>query len=657
MRNFRFFKMLMCLVCGLLFLAACENNGDNTSTPELSFRETTIIVAAAGEQQFVHYDYNGDLADVEATVDDSWVHTIDLSNEGYVGFIVDKNPGETGRTTFIRLNAPNCEEAALKIVQIKGEPAEFTINVTEVGADTATYTVIPFDEQRPFISMVVTKETMDSYNGSDDDFFLNDLMYFQALADGYGVTIEDVIRQMSLNGAQSMTWNGLSQNTEYCAYAYGVTVMGQRTTSIVREYFKTEPITSNNQLTLDIANISTVEFDLVIGTTNEEDGYIWEVQEASWFDGLDDEQVVEEIKLMYGEYVDMIVEYGSNTVHIGPTSIEPDTEYTAVLFGYEAGGMTTPMIRKTFRTQKGISAEDLRFDFEVKNIGRYDAEVSVSPSGNSVYYYWDVIDADMSAAEFEALMKEYESAYIEAGIVGSASEFWYEMTERGYSSSVVGQLNSNTEYKPVAVAIDVKNAVFAGEVYFGDTFRTKEAVVADVAISVEHNEYFDGDELVARYASQGLYTSYAGLAYVPFYPHLENNPAHYYYAIFYYEEGLDDKNEWSDESLMHILLQDCLMDIDRWYPGLEWDVEYILLAIAQDSDGNFGPLYRERMSFNREETTDIDLFEEIVQSPKSMKFSVAQPTMKYKASRIEAGNIKFGDSVTESAWEKRVSVR
>lgn len=652
MRFFHFVKTLLCFAIAATMFIACEKEEPIKSA--ISFKDETKIVESAGGEVFVAYTTTGTIENLNVSVDNDWVHDLDLSNEGYVGLIVDKNNTEMGRTAILRLTADGCEDATMKIVQIKGDAPAFTITVEEVGADTATYSVVPYDDQKPYISMVVPRANIDIYGDDDDSFFLADLMYFQELATAYEVTLEDVIRSTMLNGPQQMKWTGLSQATEYCAYAYGITVLGQRTTPITRQYFTTEPIVSTNQLSLDIANISTVEFDLIIGATNEEDGYIWEVMESSWFDGLSDEEVLQFIKDAYGEYVDMIVEYGAKTIHLGPEMIEPDTEYTAVLFGYEAGGMTTPMIRKTFRTEKGVAPADLTFTFDVSNVGMYSADITVMPSGNSVYYYWDVVNADYTAEQFKALMDQYVNDFIAEGIVESAQEFWTDMVSRGNDGDTVGQLNSNTEYKPVAVAIDLATATFAGEVHFGTPFRTQEAVLSDAKVTIYHNEYFDGDALVERYASQGLYTSYLGLAYVPFYPVLENNPAHYHYAIFYNDDNYYNE-EWSDESLMHLLLQDCLTDIDRWYPGLDYDTDFLLLAIAEDANGHFGPLYREKLRFSRDGVTDINLFEEVVKSPKSVTFSVERPALKLTTARMEQYQPQSPKAATE--WQSRLELR
>ena len=97
---------------------------------------------------------------------------------------------------------------------------------------------------------------------------------------------------------------------------------------------------------------------------------------AEFMSGMSDNEI----------YAHLMEDYGTwgilNFVYEGSlagrmTGLEPDTEYTMVVFGYKAGKQTTGMQKFTVRTAPAGPAEDCKFDFELLESGSNSLRVEL----------------------------------------------------------------------------------------------------------------------------------------------------------------------------------------------------------------------------------------------------------------------------------------
>ena len=97
--------------------------------------------------------------------------------------------------------------------------------------------------------------------------------------------------------------------------------------------------------------------------------------------------------------------------------------------------------------------------------------------------------------------------------------------------------------------------------------------------------------------------------------------AHYYYTVFNYSDGYEDPEVFSDEDVIYNLvdLQKGQKDSKSAQWMLKWDTEYIVIGIAVDADGNYGPSYRQKFTCTRDGSSPID---EIVQSGQNASAAV-----------------------------------
>ncbi len=101
----------------------------------------------------------------------------------------------------------------------------------------------------------------------------------------------------------------------------------------------------------------------------------------------------------------------------------------------------------------GATSSDVTFDFSGE-VSDTMAAITVTPSDNSVYYYWDVADAEtvsyygtyefMNA--YHAMLQDQISAY---GLT------WADVLNQGVSSYTYGELSPATDYVAFAFVVDV----------------------------------------------------------------------------------------------------------------------------------------------------------------------------------------------------------
>jgi hypothetical protein len=277
------------------------------------------------------------------------------------------------------------------------------------------------------------------------------------------------------------------------------------------------------------------------------------------------------------------------------------TDYAVLVFGYEAGTLTTAMLRKNITTAEAGDVDACVYTIEVTEVDDREAYVSIIPSDFSIYYYWNVFEASMSEADIkEYIQKSYNSTYY-----GDYWEFSYYELAQGSVSSRISQLMPSTDYKIIVVPMDPDKFEYIGAMREGGFFRTEEAIIADIKITAGFDAYYDGDEV---YALEPDYcSSWQGWVVVPMSVNVEGEYDGFLYTMFSYVEGLENPEIYSDN-----LLIDNLYNVGAyWSPAYfrgEWDKTIMIAAVAFDYEGNPSPVYRSVHTFTRDGAGDAQEF-------------------------------------------------
>ena len=481
----------------------------------------------------------------------------------------------------------------------EGNDVTYDIDV-EVNRAVATITITPSHEGVAYFNNLITREDFEAYGG--DINAAADAVIAKIIEDyaAWDYTLDDTFEYNTDYLATQYEFEAMA-NTEYVAFAFKWNDKCERLSEVSYKWFEVGDIApSENVITMEISNVTQSTFDIVTTTTNSDPYVIFPVP-------------VMEIAKMSSD--DAIFKYLLNTYGtsgLGYYLCEGDvkgtfsglaagTEYAVLVFGYEAGTLTTAMLRKNITTAEAGDVDACVYTIEVTEVDDREANVSITPSDFSIYYYWNVFEASMSEAEIkEYIQKSYNSTYY-----GDYWEFSYYELAQGSVSSRISQLMPSTEYKIVVVPMDPNKFEYIGVMREGGFFRTEEAIIADITITAGFDAYYDGDEV---YALEPEYcSSWQGWVVVPMSVNIEGEYDGFLYTMFSYVEGLENPEIYSDN-----LLIDNLYNVGAyWSPAYfrgEWDKTIMIAAVAFDYEGNPSPVYRSVHTFTRDGAGDAQEF-------------------------------------------------
>ena len=276
--------------------------------------------------------------------------------------------------------------------------------------------------------------------------------------------------------------------------------------------------------------------------------------------------------------------------------LEPDTEYLALAFGYQAGVNTTPLTKKSIRTLPAGNPGECTFEFEIKPIGT-SLSVSVTPSDETVNYFWNLYGADATQEEMKAAVLESLESTLAEGYYENEMEFWLNETARGNDTYLFMGLDKEKEYKAGAVAIDLTTCEMVGDFTESEIIGFKSE--SSTSIKVSYEKYFNGDEAAALSPE---YSEFTGKAMVPFTVQVSGATT-YRWVVTEWEEDYDSA---SDGMFWSTLGWDGYENEASRYVALEWDKDYTVYAMSVDADGNKSERFSMPVRFSRDGASPIN---------------------------------------------------
>ena len=123
--------------------------------------------------------------------------------------------------------------------QNPGEKAPFTAKMETISELYTTLQIIPDDLEMTYNMMCEPKEAIDLYP-KDEAIYKDDRLYYQELADGYGMSLTEILSSFLLQGEWNDFNTALLPGTEYVLYMYGMSMEGDKTTPMLKVYFTTK---------------------------------------------------------------------------------------------------------------------------------------------------------------------------------------------------------------------------------------------------------------------------------------------------------------------------------------------------------------------------------------------------------------------------------
>lgn len=470
----------------------------------------------------------------------------------------------------------------------------------EVNRAIAKIKITPSHEGVAYFNNLITYEDFEAY-GSD----------INAAADAIIAKIIDDYAAWDYTLAETFEYNTdyfateyefeAMANTKYLAFAFKWNSQCERLSEVSYEWFEVGSIPpSENKISMTISDITQSTFYIKTTTTNLDPYVIFPIPTSEIAKMRTDIAIFNHIFNTYGTS-GLAYYICEGDVEGTFSGLEAGTEYTVLAFGYEAGTLTTSIVRKEIATPAAGSIDACIYDIEVTGIGDREAHISITPSDYSIYYYWNVFEASMS----EEQIKEYISTVINNAYYGDYWEFSYYEIAQGAISSDISQLKPSTDYKVVIIPMHPDRFEYKGTMRTGGEFTTTDAIIADITITAGFTNYYDGDEV---YAIEPMYcSSWQGWVVVPMSVNIEGDYASFLYTMFNYVDGLENPEIYSDDTLI-----DNLYNVGAyWSPAYfrgEWDKTIMIAAVAFDRDGNPSPVYRSVHTFTRDGAGDAQEF-------------------------------------------------
>lgn len=355
-------------------------------------------------------------------------------------------------------------------------------------------------------------------------------------------------------------------------------------------------------------NSATIE----VSPQNQTEPYFIDVLDAKQCDSMSDDELVERLLGLYGGAMASFFTYtGDVTVKSGTDfgELVPDTEYYVMALGYDASGnaASTALAKHKFSTEKAADPQDNSFSFNIGSITERGASVTVTPSEPSVLYIWDVI-TEAKYQEYGANaegIKKYALDYIDSQISGTfptREDVVTVIGVRGEKSYLYESLVPATGYYVWALCVDASGNALA-EPALSEAFTTLEEVISKATAEIVFSKFYDGNEFYQK--DPVKYANFKDMAYVP--ATVERSAEAVTWYTLYTSTDIMDTGIYPDSNMRSIILKQGTEGKSELTYAVPWDTEVYFMAMAKDAEGNYGPVFRHRLTVTRD---DISPWEE-----------------------------------------------
>ena len=282
----------------------------------------------------------------------------------------------------------------------------FDIDVTDVGLTRATVNVTASDSDAVFFVNVFSLQQYEEWGG-DETAFAN---HAAALVDYYirmGQTLDAMVANLGSVGTASLTFDDLTDNTEYIAYAVGIdeNFFVNSKAGLVK-FTTSEAVQSSNTFTIDVQETTFCSVKGTVTPSND-DPFVCVIHTKSQFAEYEsDTDIMYEIVNTYIKWDSLdAVLYAGEVVDLEAiSSLSPETEYEVLCFGWDQAP-TTSLARMAFTTKPaGGRPHNQSFTFVVSDVVHNKATVNITPE-LGLHYFFDC----MSVAQLNDYMLVEES--------------------------------------------------------------------------------------------------------------------------------------------------------------------------------------------------------------------------------------------------------
>lgn len=630
---------LLTLTVAAAIIGCSNDEPDSNMSSGFSLGRNIVDIPETGGTASVPYFIENPKEELNVQIlnadDYGWIESFEISQEEITMTVLPLDLDEDGRHAEINVSYGD-EQQSFQINQLREDlNPEISLEVTRTSTESVWVKIVPSDSDMLYWKNIMETDKVNDFE-TDEELFAEDVRWFQTIADiyYYGNIEEFYYRQFenieytSPHSSFSASYNlamyypelELKPSTDYTVYCYGMDGEGNRLTRIYKAEARTKDIVTENTVLYNIEN--RVEAQTVYTTVKpSDDAQLYFVNSILYEEG--DSKTEAELRETAQQYIDHLiyVNFGSpSNLEMGLTveqivdllfyrgEITVETEFS---FSNRKGCSFVASIDENGQVVSEVYAEEFYLDsptssdnqisLEVYDISPWSAYYSAQPTNNEETYLVFNLKADFIEGMTDEEIMEHLASNVR----------WYEFAHNGSSEGELRALERNTDY--VLVAFGYENAASITNL-FKYEYTTKDAPVSDVKCSL-NIEYFNGDEVLE------LYPEFGGVLARSVFVYMEavhsGNPVTYYYSISnadsYYGFIGDGTpvyvKDLTDDQALYLLKE--ATSTPTAYAILDFNRPCVAYAVAQDADGNYGPIYKQEITFTKEGCSSIENFPEL----------------------------------------------
>ncbi len=598
----------------LLLGVGCEEKGPaNGGKCEFALEQSEVSAPADGGEYSVNYTIknhqNGNVVLTECK--DNWIKDLSTATYGMVKFTVAPNFKKEARETKIKVQYTGVEEKFEIVVKQEASTVDaFTYDILSNEATALSIEVTPADTNTAYICRTYTKAHMDAFGLIYDEGIINyDLDAIADEAYAASQTLLNYLQNIARTGKAIVDFTELVPDTEYVVYCYHINLSNGQATDweVYTETIRTaqvQKIDENITMSFEVKGAHVTQ----TVTTEKPDTYYytecWSMNDFMAYFGSEatpeeifprrwNEQVTMKRDMGYqpATIIADLCKQGTQTIEYN--ELKADTEYVFYVFAvdpetaFTATDIVTERVYTTNATDSGVT-----IDIEVKNIFYTTADIYFTASDPNATFRRTVL----TKAQYQACGStdaERFAAFEANGYVNSYTATGF--TDLNYTKGQAGVTF-------VALAFGVEGEtpntrIFTKEFTFlSDTPGTSH-------ITLTYTEHYNLAEVAAVDAEHwGNYTAYENYALVPMtISGVQEGDEVYYMLDTRPLDWYSKESQWLAEVAQSSHLKN---HYHNCYMQLEYEKEYIIIAVAKDKNGNFGQLFKTQLYLYKSDSAD-----------------------------------------------------
>ena len=573
-----------------------EPKGGNTT---FQLEQLEVEAAAQGMEVEIAYTITNPQSGAVVLTEckDNWIKDLSTATYGMIKFTVAPNYKKEARQTKVKVQY-TAAEGSFEIV-VKQEASDldkFSYNILSKESTALSIEVSPADTNTAYVCRTYTKAHMDVFGLIYDEGILNyDLDAIAAEADAASQTLLNYLQNIAHTGKTIIDFTELVPDTEYVVYCYHINLSNAKPTDgeVYTETIRTaKPQNIDEDITMSFevkgANVKQTV------TTKHEDTYYftecWALNDFKAYFGSDatpeqifprrwNEQVTMKKEMGYQPHniIEDLCHQGTQTINY--ESLKANTSYVFYVFAVdpETAFTATEIVTETVSTLN-VNESGMTITISVKNIYATTADIYWTASDENGKFARSVF----TKADFNALGANDDE---KLATIMANYDFYQAV---GYTDMNLTGLQPNTEY--VAFAYGLEGSTPNTRI-FTTEFKTKSNTPGQSNITMSWDEHYNMADVAAVDAEHwGEYEGRDDRALLPItISGVKESDKVYFMVTTWPLDWYSKDSEW----LRDVTQSKNLMNLYESYNFVaEYERSYSVIAVAEDTNGNYGTLYK-----------------------------------------------------------------